>query len=303
MSGDQGGAKLCYTTPDCDKTNLLLPISLVNLLGVSEAEAYTFWFVFKGALVFALMYALFYKLSHYFSSAFFSTYRNLPDHDQAEWNSRIVSNVNAVLMCIDMLYTLPMHTGAQAIIFDPSIWLIPIVVTILMCRFAGYITYDLALILIYRKKWKGVPSILFHHVLAFAAWGVFMYYGQGMWYFYSLSLMEGTTPFVNQHWFFTTCNMKDSKYYMYNGVLMFVGFFVMRVLLTTAIFIQFWLVSYPTRELYPPFLIWAVPMWIFAIAALNYFWFYKITRGMLRAWKTTQKGAAAKKGTAPRKID
>lgn len=110
------------------------------------------------------------------------------------------------------------------------------------------------------------------------------YNGAGIWYFFALSLMEATTPFVNQHWYFTICNMKDSVWFAINGISMFIGFFIFRVVLTTAIMAQYWLMTWPVRDRdnFPRPHLYIIPVWVVLIGGLNYFWFYKITRGMLR---------------------
>jgi len=273
-------------------TTSLLPFSLVHLLGRTREEAHNMPYFFAGVLACALSFTILYKLSHYISLALWSTYKTLQSDKQAEWNSRIVSNANAILMCFDMAFFLPIHSGVREVAFNPSVTTPPLLVTVLMMRFTGYMFYDFCLMIIYRKSFGDVPS-LFHHALAGSAACWFQYQGAGIWYFFSLSLMEATTPFVNQHWYFTVSNMKGSIWFAINGITMFLGFFVFRVVLTTAAMYQFCTTTWPVRDTddFPRPHLYIIPLWMVLIGGLNYFWFYKITRGMLRMifTKTTKK--------------
>jgi len=271
------------------ETTFLIPISLARLLEHKREEAQTLRFFIFGLLSCIAFWTLLYKLSHYFSKAFV-TYNTLKPEKQAEWNSRVVSNINAILMCLELLYFIPCHKGIQEVILNPSIPNPPILVSILMCRFGGYMIYDLILMLIYRKSF-GDSASLFHHTLSTLATFYFQYQGQGIWYFFSLSLMEATTPFVNQHWYFTISDLKGSIWYTINGIVMFFGFFIFRVVLTTVIMAQYWWLTWPVRHQFSTFHVYAIPIWILLIASLNYFWFYKITKGMIKA---LSKGAGTK---------
>jgi len=269
-----------WTTP-------LLPFSLVHVLGRNREEAHNMDYFFKGMFLMVVAWALLYKFSHFLSKALWKTYSTLPADKQAEWNSRLVSNVNAILMCFDMAYFLPIHSGVRETVFNPSVTTPPLLITVLMMRFSSYMFYDFFLMVIYKSSFGDLPS-LFHHALAWSACVWFQYNGAGVWYFFSLSLMEATTPFVNQHWFFTVANMKGSMWFAVNGITMFVGFFVFRVCLTTTIMIQFWWLTWPVRDVdnFPRPHLYIIPVWFLLIGGLNYFWFYKITRGMLRMLST-----------------
>ncbi|NHV87626.1 hypothetical protein HA385_23880, partial [Escherichia coli] len=76
--------------------------------------------------------------------------------------------------------------------------------------------------------------------------------------------------------------MKGSIWFAINGITMFVGFFLFRVCLTTIIMAQFWWMTWPVRDVdnFPRPHLYIIPIWIILIGGLNYFWFYKITRGM-----------------------
>jgi len=278
------------------ETTSLIPISLAVFLNHTRQEALTASFFIKGLLLCTFCWACLYKLSHYFSNFFFATYAQLTPAKQAEWNSRIVSNINAVLMISEMVYFLPNHPGIWETIVNPSVPYPPLLVTILMCRFGGYMLYDFILMVIYRKDF-GDPAALYHHSISLLATFYFQYQGQGIWYFYSLSNMEATTPFVNQHWYFTISNMKGSVWYVVNGIVMFLGFFVFRVVLTTGIALQFAYLSWPVRhEFYHQYHVYAIPIWLVLIASLNYFWFYKITKGMIKALTGSSSSSTTRSG-------
>eukprot|EP01087_Luapelamoeba_hula_P023401 TRINITY_DN8584_c0_g1_i1.p1 TRINITY_DN8584_c0_g1~~TRINITY_DN8584_c0_g1_i1.p1 ORF type:complete len:298 (+),score=37.49 TRINITY_DN8584_c0_g1_i1:14-907(+) len=267
---------------ELDEPYFLMPLSLRQMLGVTREEANQTWFYAYGTILSFFMWSFMYQLSHYFSSALFSTYHTLTREKKAEWNSRIVSNINASLMTFEMLCIAPLHTDIRITITTPTLETPPLLVSFLMCRFTGYMLYDLVLMICYRNSFGDAPSI-FHHSLAIVAAVFYRWLSKGIWYFYCLSLMEGTTPFVNQHWFFTISGMKASPQYKINGVIMFLGFFLLRVCLPTALFIQFFVQAWPQRAELPELLIAVTPFWILLIGGLNAFWFVKITRGMLRS--------------------
>jgi hypothetical protein len=133
---------------ELDEPTFLMPFGLRDVLGVTREQANETWFYVLGTFLFTLMWATLYKLSHFFSAAFFKTYRSLPVEKQAEWNSRIVSNINAILMTFEMFYFIPQHTDIQQTIIDPTMEHPPILVSFLMCRFTAYMIYDFLLMLV-----------------------------------------------------------------------------------------------------------------------------------------------------------
>jgi len=136
------------TVWDDANTTPFIPFSLVHLLGRTREEAHTMPYYFAGVLIVALSWTVLYKLCHYFSLVFFSTYNTLPHDKQAEWNSRIISNINAILMCFDMVYFLPTHSGVRESVYNPSVTTPPLLVTVLMMRFVGYMVYDFCLMVV-----------------------------------------------------------------------------------------------------------------------------------------------------------
>lgn len=140
------------TSWDDANTTPFAPVSLVHILGRTREEAHTMPYFFAGVIIMALTWTLLYKLSHFLSLALFSTYATLPNDKQAEWNSRIVSNVNAVLMCFDMVYFLPTHSGVRESVYNPSVSTPPLLVTILMMRFTSYMVYDFCLMMVHTRS-------------------------------------------------------------------------------------------------------------------------------------------------------
>jgi len=137
------------TVWDDANTTPFIPFSLVHILGRTRGEAHTMSYYFAGVFIVALSWTVLYKLCHYFS-LFFSTYNTLPHDKQAEWNSRIISNINAILMCFDMVYFLPTHSGVRESVYNPSVTTPPLLVTVLMMRFVGYMVYDFCLMVVCR---------------------------------------------------------------------------------------------------------------------------------------------------------
>ena len=95
-------------------------------------------------------------------------------------------------------------------------------------------------------------------------------------------LMETTTPFVNQRWFFAQSGIKSGVLYLVNGLVMTVLWFLLRIL------VFFWLGTrlFAMREQ-----VFSVPLYksgfiLFSYAggfSLQIFWFRKILKGALKA--------------------
>lgn len=124
------------------------PWTLVDMLGRNRHEAHNMPYYLSGVVVCALLWALLYKICHYLSPLLWKTYSTLSNDKQAEWDSRIVSNVNAILMCFDMAFFLPWHSGVRESAMNPSVTTPPLLVTVLMMRFVGYMLYDFCLMMV-----------------------------------------------------------------------------------------------------------------------------------------------------------
>ncbi|MCO5579671.1 hypothetical protein L7F22_033529 [Adiantum nelumboides] len=105
--------------------------------------------------------------------------------------------------------------------------------------------------------------------------------GEGSFYVYMMLLSESTTPFVNLRWYLSMAGMKNSSVYVINGVLLFLGWMVARILLFVYFFFHLYnhfdqvekmsAAAYYCLLVVPP-----------CLAILNLAWFIKVVRGLLK---------------------
>lgn len=144
----------------------------------------------------------------------------------------------------------------------------------------GYFISDLAMILWFYPALGGTEYVL-HHLLSIISISLSLYSGHAHFYIYVVLFSEITTPFVNLRWYLSVAGMKKSKAYVVNGVFLFFGWLMARVLLFIYFFFHIYLHYDQVREIVPAgfyFLFIAPPV----LALMNLFWFYKIAKGLLR---------------------
>ncbi|MCO5577544.1 hypothetical protein L7F22_031375 [Adiantum nelumboides] len=144
----------------------------------------------------------------------------------------------------------------------------------------GYFISDLAMILWFYPKLGGKEYVI-HHFLSMLSLNLSFFKGEGSFYVYMLLLSEVTTPFVNIRWYLSSAGMKKSRAYAINGVLLFFGWMIARVLLFAYLLIHLYghfdqvkqlsKGSYYCLVIVPP-----------CLAAMNVVWFIKVAKGMLK---------------------
>ncbi|KAL9642543.1 hypothetical protein ABK040_011110 [Willaertia magna] len=168
---------------------------------------------------------LYYIFSPMITKLLFSNkfYENLKRDIQIEWNSRIVSNIHAMLYITFSVISIFFENAFPTNSIDEKTNFSRIAVVYA----AGYFFYDLILVFKHPKL-GGIPMLLHHGFVLFGIlnmwicdqyWVVLCYY----------SLLELSTPFVNLRWFLWTCHLKDSIYYTLNGFLMWLVFGLCRM--------------------------------------------------------------------------
>lgn len=96
------------------------------------------------------------------------------------------------------------------------------------------------------------------------------------------SFLQASTPFVSFRSILSTLGMKEHRYYVINGVLMMVSFFIFRILLLPYLFLWY------SNTINVPVLaaIASLPRGCkISVAILflpQYYWFYLIVRGALK---------------------
>lgn len=138
---------------------------------------------------------------------------------------------------------------------------------------------------------KSEPLMVGHHIFI-GSFGlsviVFLRGGLGDCIFSHIYIMEASTPFVSFRSILSTLGMKEHRFYMVNGILMLVTFFIFRILLLP------YLLLWYSNTVNVPFLaaVASLPRGCkISVAILfvpQYYWFYLIVRGALKVSQTNR---------------
>lgn len=224
---------------------------------------------------------LVYKAMQALSPFYFSTYMKLSKMEKVEWDNRGFSTVHAVVVSAAAGRLLFLSNFFQddaplgPVVFRSSIFS-----QLFLGVSIGYFMSDLAMILHFYPALGGKEYVL-HHLLSMSAMAMSLYSTQGNFYLYVVLFSEITTPMVNLRWYLSLAGMKNSRAYVFNGVLLFFGWLVARVLLFIYFFVHIYLHYDQVKEVFAVgfyYLFIAPP----GLAVMNVVWFFKIVRGLAR---------------------
>ncbi|KYR01785.1 hypothetical protein DLAC_01797 [Tieghemostelium lacteum] len=218
-----------------------------------------------------------YFLTRFLYSRLSKEYIKLAKNDKIEYNSRVVSNVNAIISTLGSSYVLfvEAHSWYQnpfqgnsfaSYFFLKFIW--------------GYFLYDTLLVCYYRNLFD--YGTLFHHVLGLYLYNIGIVCGNCHFVLISYIFTEITTPFVNFRWILYQTNRKDGLLYMINGLCLALGFLIVRVIyIPLSIGYQLY-DKYPLSFALPEFVWYGTYFGFVLINLLNMFWAFLIWRGLIR---------------------
>eukprot|EP01112_Ceratiomyxa_fruticulosa_P011664 TRINITY_DN3186_c0_g1_i1.p1 TRINITY_DN3186_c0_g1~~TRINITY_DN3186_c0_g1_i1.p1 ORF type:complete len:259 (-),score=18.40 TRINITY_DN3186_c0_g1_i1:65-841(-) len=231
-----------------------------------------------GAIVF---YTAVYFLSRVLSPLLVKAYSSFDLAKKVEWDSRVVSNLNAAIVTLGSLYAVCFYSNdwTDNPYGAPNIYSKFFISVIL-----GYFLYDLVLVLMYRDLW-GFSTIA-HHVIGLITYGSGKFSGSCHYILSVWLLTEATTPFVNQRWFFDVLNKKSSTLYIFNGLAMALGFLLIRTLVvpyyTISALFQYELgLQYVRRSILNTAIFGEI-----GICSLNAYWTFLIWKGLIKAVKS-----------------
>mmetsp|Transcript_30629 Transcript_30629/g.49115 ORF Transcript_30629/g.49115 Transcript_30629/m.49115 type:complete len:266 (+) Transcript_30629:147-944(+) len=234
------------------------------------------WFVF-----FHLLYWVF-RIS---SRVLFKTYNKLERDKRGYWCASMVSTFHAVLITVlslRALYEDPrLAAGVDFFHTTPA--------SLQTVRvFLGYITADLLLSIYYRARWSGWLANLIHHIALVVAWCLFVRSKGGHYFALVAHTCEITTPFVNQRWFMYEAGLKNAKVYFYNGLFMVLLWFLTRVAFYTSLGFKLFITRHQVMSLG---ILEGGTVFVcyFLGLMLQYFWFYKLMRGAIKAISSKSK--------------
>jgi hypothetical protein len=186
---------------------------------------------------------------------------------------------------------------------DADVWLFasPELPTFSLTLTLGYLLCDLLVGLLLSEL---TPGMWAHHLLISLAFTASIATGIGVLFCSYLLVNEASTPFVNVfHW--TKQTWRGDARALCNGVCMWLSFLVFRIIFNAAVLLSIYRTSSKseTFRLYPVFM--ATLFGAYAILqCLNWYWFFLISKGLLKALEggppaaTATGTGAAVKGTA-----
>lgn len=209
------------------------------------------------------------------------SYKKLSKAEKIEWDNRGFSTVHAIVVSVTAAYLLFWSDFFKDEgPYGPVVFRSSILSQVILGVSIGYFISDLAMILWVYPALGGKEYVL-HHLLSMISLSLSLYSAQAHFYLYVVLFSEITTPFVNLRWYLNMAGMKNSKAYVFNGILLFFGWLFARVLLFVYFFFHIYQHYDQVKEVFAAgfyFLFIAPP----SLALMNLFWFYKIAKGMLR---------------------
>lgn len=147
------------------------------------------WFVFWHALFWGCVIV---------APLLFSSYAKLDRAGKSYWASSMVSTIHAVyIVYVAWLASneLDVWNSVDFFISSPSSSHANVV-------FIGYLCSDLLLTLCYNSRWPGWEANTAHHLAGIWCWYIVEKHSFGLIFTLPTQLIEATTPFVNQRYFF-----------------------------------------------------------------------------------------------------
>ncbi|CAI0431397.1 unnamed protein product [Linum tenue] len=253
------------------------------------------------AFVGIIMCRAVYILTGYVSVLCFKGYDKLSYKQKMEWNNRGFSTFHALFAASLSLYLLLYsdlfkEDPQDGLIINNYSFLSNSVLGISI----GYFLTDLAMILWFYPVLGGLEYLL-HHGLSLFSQFLAVISGCGQIYILMVLFTESTTPFVNLRWYLDVAGEKNSKLYMYNGVMLFFGWLVCFLNLVWCYYmLQIYMLSTGSlglssrkdsavhlllcphvKTIFPLglcTLLTVPPM----LTMMNVFWFWKIAKGMVK---------------------
>ncbi|KAH9717082.1 tlc domain-containing protein [Citrus sinensis] len=190
--------------------------------------------VFSGIIMCTIVY----KLTGIISVLCFKGYRKLSNEKKLEWNNRGFSTFHAFIASTASLYLLLLSDLFSEDYYDELIInrTSSLSKTVLGISI-GYFLSDLAMILWLYPALGGLEYVL-HHGLSMFSIFLALVSGKAQIYILMVLFTEITTPFVNLRWYLDVAGLKSSNIYICNGVALFLGWLVARILLFIYFFVH-----------------------------------------------------------------
>ncbi|GAA0171508.1 transferase [Lithospermum erythrorhizon] len=261
---------------------------MMNLAGHANLskEMHCLVCVFSGFMMCKIVY----DITGVISPLFFKEYAKLSSAQKIEWNNRGFSTFHAIAVAVVSLYLLLVsdlfsESSQSELIVNRTSNLSDSILGVSV----GYFLSDLAMILYHFPALGGMEYML-HHGLSMFAIIQSIISGQAVIYILMVLFTESTTPFVNLRWYLDVAGKKSSKLYIGNGVALFFGWLVARILLFIYFFFHMYVHFDQVKKIYP-FGFYSVLTVPPALAVMNVVWFWKISRGLVKTLKKARYSA------------
>ncbi|KAL1169544.1 hypothetical protein V6Z11_A05G154100, partial [Gossypium hirsutum] len=222
-----------------------------------------------------------YDLSDLISRFYIKTYPSLTKIQRVDWNNRGISTTHAIFVSALSLY----FVFWSDLFSDPHLTGLMVFRSSQLSTFGlgvslGYFFSDLAMTLWQYPALGGIEYVI-HHLLSGTAVAYSMFTGEAQLYTYMVVISEVTTPEIHLRWYLDTAGMKRSTAYLINGVVIFIGWLIARVLLFGYMFYHVYLHYDQVIKMHAFgfVLVFGVPS---ALGILNLIWFGKIIKGLAK---------------------
>ncbi|XP_060553159.1 TLC domain-containing protein 4-B-like [Ruditapes philippinarum] len=241
------------------------------------------YLIYGGGTSFVIYFVLFRFVSPFISRRITSSYKDLPNYEQQEWNDRFISNINAVISVIFSAYVLLLEPETRT----DRIWFDSPTARTACAIIIGYMIADLLCMFIWCKTTKGeMFGYIVHHAATVYAYFYVVVYGILCYLAMFRLIAEASTVPVNQRWFFDVSKTPRSRtIVVVNGFLMVLTFFIFRIAAMPIYWYKIIMVIRAESALTLGHIRHTVLILGFCLDSLNLYWFYKMCKGFVKAIK------------------
>ncbi|GLC46590.1 hypothetical protein PLESTB_001617300 [Pleodorina starrii] len=240
------------------------------------------------ALASTLVFTLVYKLSRYYTPLYFKGYKQLTNHEQRDWDTRLGNIIYSAYI---------VYWAARTLALEDTFWAPgpqPMVRRTTPDTFAvlgvstGFFVHELFITI---KYWMGGSAMLLHHVGSLASVLSAIWWAEAHWMTMWMLSTEFTTPFIAFRYMLEKAGFKSHPLYLINGIAILASWTVAR-LATFPPF--FWMVWQHRQEipLMQPLTQTLLLVFPAVLALLNVFWYTKILRGAIKLLGPKRKAKA-----------
>ncbi|CAL9782455.1 unnamed protein product [Musa acuminata subsp. burmannicoides] len=217
-----------------------------------------------------------YEVTHKISLVYINGYSKLSKLEKIVWNNPGFSTFHALVAAALSFYLIVVSDLFKNDLVNRKSLLSDLIFGISL----GYFLSDLAMIL-WLFPSLGGKEYVSHHGLSMCSIFLCPIRGKAHLYILMVLFTEATTPFVNLRWYLDLSGQKSSNTYIYNGVALFLGWLVARILLFIYFFTHMYLHFDQVKTIFP-LRFYSLPTVPSMMVVMNVLWFRKIFKGMVK---------------------